>query len=525
MCGQVTVTPRQSWFSRSKNFALELYAYVDKDAGVGLVYSESILHPDATAWQDYVVQIPAPGATGRSATVPCPNPPGTRGNVISIKSVHGAGFLRLEPGGSGSQGAVSVRASSLPLSCAEGGYLRKTSEGGATCEACPEAGLSFSGELQACVTGAAPSKMCSAVLVDKVAGDAHLVRLPSPWQGADQYASSSLTIQWDPGDARWLLRNASGTTLAYRGDASVGPFAWDESAGEGARAPAGSAAPGVRAVVVEQAANEILNLCELEMLVEGVNVAPTHASCFLLHAQEEGNSGYWYTADRSTGKDTYLNDGCSGGQDGCSCAHTGDSNQGNMAVCILSEALAVDTVHVHINPNWRSRSTNLHIKLYAHLPDDIVAQPSVATLQQAAPFFSQLNADMRDRASQTVHLCYAAVEEEEESPPPPTGAWPGCSQDAECLACAEAAVWRDLGPRERNDTFRTGGLGHLMVLDEREVWGCFFEHPCLASAATSAGAAARCSRDWMCFQYHEQLGEWQPWGRNSLLHLFDNPLC
>ena len=67
-------------------------------------------------------------------------------------------------------------------------------------------------------------------------------------------------------------------------------------------------------------------------------------------------------------------------------------------------------------------------------------------------------------------------------------------------------------------SFKTGGLGRLTVEGVYEVWGCWKEHLCLTDPN-------RCTYDWMCFQYHEQRQEWTPWGRNSEIELFPNPMC
>ena len=56
---------------------------------------------------------------------------------------------------------------------------------------------------------------------------------------------------------------------------------------------------------------------------------------------------YWYTGDRTTGAERYLNDGCTDSPDACQCAQTGDMPAlGAIMVCVLRAPAVVTSIKV-----------------------------------------------------------------------------------------------------------------------------------------------------------------------------------
>jgi hypothetical protein len=63
---------------------------------------------------------------------------------------------------------------------------------------------------------------------------------------------------------------------------------------------------------------------------------------------ENAHGRQYYTADRKTGREPLLMDGCTGGQSTCSCQHTGNTNVGNFVACILNASAPVTSIKVRV---------------------------------------------------------------------------------------------------------------------------------------------------------------------------------
>jgi len=105
------------------------------------------------------------------------------------------------------------------------------------------------------------------------------------------------------------------------------------------------------------------------------------------------------------------------------------------------------------------------------------------------------------------------------------------------MACAETRPWPTLLELNMQGTMVTGGLGHLMLLDEIEVWVCLHDKgDCLGDISNIAkdpthqdhGKLPEWAKqykevpagDSMCYVYHEQLRRFIPWSPNSALKMY-----
>lgn len=82
----------------------------------------------------------------------------------------------------------------------------------------------------------------------------------------------------------------------------------------------------------------------------------------------------------------------------------------------------------------------------------------------------------------------------------------------EISECFLNYTWDDLilneFPTRANTDFKTGGLGHLMVKGNFEVWLCERNHTCVNDP-----------KDFFCFTYDERNAVFYPWGSMSNLSL------
>jgi streptogramin lyase len=104
--------------------------------------------------------------------------------------------------------------------------------------------------------------------------------------------------------------------------------------------------------------------------------------------------------------------------------------------------------------------------------------------------------------------------------------------------CAETRAWKELIALTKFGMMRTGGLGHLMIDDEMEVWLCVQQGECLGDIYRLAINVTNPDRyklpewaltyklqmtDSMCYVYHEKLRRFLPWAPNSILKLYPHP--
>ena len=92
-------------------------------------------------------------------------------------------------------------------------------------------------------------------------------------------------------------------------------------------------------------------------------------------------------------------------------------------------------------------------------------------------------------------------------------------QDQRYLSCSLPMKWGEiLKARFTNCSvsFKTGGLGNLLVKESFESWLCLYDHPCASNYKHDP---------YFCFVYDEQMMRFVPWGENAelqLVNLHDN---
>ncbi len=470
---QVTVTPRQSWWGRSENFQVEFYSHLTTDGPGGIGFTGQLLNVSLVhsgSWQNEVVSLPA--AAQLPTSVACPNAAPRRHSTqsdLEVVSITGEAYVRVVPGSPDDlvavSGQVDVEASNNASACAGGAYLEVEGDV-AVCQPCPDSAMSFAGKLATCKES---GKVCSGMIVLgtlPLGLDARAYGLhTAAFEGQDQYVSvSGAAIRWSASDQSWHLTNSAGALVASRSAASVGPFTRVASSMTGASNPP----TGVRAIIIEQAKADYLNLCEIQMLVNGQNIAPTHATCWLLQAA--GPGGYWFTGDKTTGQQMSLNDDCLHQSEGCSCAHTAAQIVGDAILCTLNQTMPVDALQVYINSAWPTRSKNLNVKVFSEFPEEHASLPTHADIADLLPFWTSYNTDMSVAANCFFRFCYFSVTGSSPptvvTAPPPPGYTPSTQcvgSDAECEACQETSTWGEALALDAVGRFVTGGLGGIMV--------------------------------------------------------------
>jgi len=86
-------------------------------------------------------------------------------------------------------------------------------------------------------------------------------------------------------------------------------------------------------------------------------------------------------------------------------------------------------------------------------------------------------------------------------------------QDPRYLDCSLPMTWGEmLRARFTNCSlsYKTGGLGHLLVKDAFESWLCVHDHPCASNYAQDP---------YFCFVFDEQRERFVPWGENAELRI------
>jgi hypothetical protein len=347
---RLRVKPRENWASRSQHLSVEAYAFIGVDASslselrpTGLLWNQTISMTTST-WS---INLSLPSFASQS--VPCE----VRALApFAFPVVQGEAYALIR---ANAAGAVRVRTAFTSTKCPDESYptpVTVSSEAGSamTCTYCPATALSFAGNMQGC-----PGQTCTALIATgnytgptdparSFPGGAAVFGVSSsPQAGRPRYLSTAnASIGWNESAGRWDLRDPDGKLIAARGSSWVGSFSpleggWANLSDSGFRG-------GIRAVVIEQAQVEYINLCEIEMYnASGVNVALNRSTCFNLPT-----TGHWYTGDRVTGRDPRLNDGCTGGQDVCVCAHSGEGLVGNIMACVLDVALPIERIHVRV---------------------------------------------------------------------------------------------------------------------------------------------------------------------------------
>ena len=123
------------------------------------------------------------------------------------------------------------------------------------------------------------------------------------------------------------------------------------------------------------------------------------------------------------------------------------------------------------------------------------------------------------------------------TPPPPPLPAPGTSWglfswdfsiSQRFSACGEERAWREIS---RSDLWvsdkpnaRTGGLGHLMVLGQFEVWLCLDKPQCISQLLASPDhhylvdqSSTSPWQNFMCYVYNEETSQFIPWASESVL--------